>query len=343
MSLGPLMLDLVAEEVTAEEKEILQHPFVGSVILFTRNYHDIDQLKHLVKQINADRDEPILICVDHEGGRVQRFRSGFSRIPPAANFRSRWDNNDPEGLAHAQEIGWLMAAELRVLGIDFSFAPVLDLDFGVSEIIGDRAYHQTHQGVIALAGAYMKGMHDAGMAATGKHFPGHGYVALDSHTDLPIDDRPLEDIMRDDMQPFMALAKLHMEAVMPAHVIYEQVDKLPAGFSSIWLQQILRQDWQYDGVIFSDDLNMAATHHMGGFTERARLSLDAGCDMVLACNNPTGAIEILDNYKDLSVNSRSSIRLERMRGRPVKGLTCDTTNPRYSAAINIAKQYLPES
>lgn len=338
MGLGPLMLDVRAEELSAEEQEILRHPFVGAVILFSRNYFDVPQLKHLVQQINAKRDVPLLLAVDHEGGRVQRFRKGFSRIPPAASFRALWDARHPDGVKQAEQMGWLMAAELRVLGIDFSFAPVLDLDYGSSAVIGDRAYHSSAQGVIALAGAYMQGMHKAGMAATGKHFPGHGYVALDSHTDLPKDERPLVEIIQQDLQPFLDLAAMGMEAVMPAHVIYEQVDELPAGFSSIWLQDILRDQYGFDGVIFSDDLNMAATHHMGSFTERARLALDAGCDMILACNNPMGAIEILDNHTRLEANRRYQTRLERMRGKPVKGL-CDDTDAYYVAAKAVAESY----
>jgi len=339
MGLGPLMLDLVAEDVSPEEKELLQHPFVGAVILFTRNYHDRAQLQHLVEQINVNRETPLLIAVDHEGGRVQRFRTGFSRIPPAGSFRALWDQGERKALLHAKAMGWLMAAELRVIGIDFSFAPVLDLDYGVSDIIGDRAFHRQAKGVIQLAGAYMAGMHEAGMAATGKHFPGHGAVALDSHTDLPIDEREYDEIELDDLQPFTVLIEQGMEAIMPAHVIYQKVDPEPAGFSSFWLQRVLREMLKFDGVIFSDDLNMAATHHLGSFTDRAQLALSAGCDMVLACNNPAGAIELLDNHQSLIANSHYETRLESMRGQPVSAGLCSSDYAPYRQALDIASQY----
>lgn len=315
MSIGCVMLDLKGTELSAEERELLAHPNVGGLIYFTRNYQSVEQITALTKAVRAAAKQPLLIAVDHEGGRVQRFREQFTRLPPLAEFGQQYDDDPLTALQAARKAGWLMAAELRAVGIDFSFAPVLDLNYGVSEVIGDRAFHADADCVSKLAMAYIEGMHEAGMAATGKHFPGHGWVVADSHKAIPRDERSAEQIMQQDMQPFCELFKCGLDAVMPAHVIYEQVDERPAGFSKIWLQDILRQRLGFDGVIFSDDLSMEGATVAGGYAERADAALAAGCDMVLACNNRAGVIDVLERAR-LEVAPESTQRLERMRGQP---------------------------
>ena len=312
MAFGSLMLDLLGKEISNEERELLKHPNVGGLIFFTRNYESSSQIIELVKSIRAVKPD-ILIAVDHEGGRVQRFRNEFTRLPPVATLGKLYAGNAERALASAKQHAWLMAAELRAVGIDFSFAPVLDLDFGDSPVIGDRAFHRQPEAVIALAGAYIAGMREAGMAATGKHFPGHGYVNVDSHLDIPRDERELDAIMQADVLPFQALIQQGLDAVMPAHVIYEKVDSQPAGFSTFWLQTVLRQQLGFQGVICSDDLNMEGARVAGSYASRAEAALAAGCDMALICNNRAGAIEILDKA-NLNTSAESSQRLQRMRG-----------------------------
>lgn len=294
MPLGPIMLDLVGLEISAEEREMLKHPLVGGVILFTRNYESPDQLQRLVADIHAVRDPHLLVAVDHEGGRVQRFRHGFTELPPAGVFGKIY-KDDPKRARHlAETCGWLMAAELRAEGIDFSFAPVLDLDFGVSKVIGDRAFHRKPEVVGELASAYMTGMRRAGMVATGKHFPGHGAVVPDSHVDMPVDDRSFNDIFDEDVQPFARLIRGGLGGIMPAHVVYASVDEKPACFSPFWLKDVLRKRLGFQGVIFSDDLTMQGAHVMGDIVDRGRAALDAGCDMVLVCNHPDESVRLLD-------------------------------------------------
>lgn len=304
---GPVMLDLEGTTLLPEEREKLTHPNSGAVILFARNYQSPEQVTALIQEIRQFRPE-ILLAVDQEGGRVQRFQQGFTRLPPASFYQDH-----PE---LAKSAGWLMAAELLAVGVDFSFAPVLDVDCGVSEIIGDRAFSRDCQQAAKLAGLFMQGMHRAGMAATGKHFPGHGAVAADSHLTLPVDERDLETIIDKDLHPFKALIEQGLDAVMPAHVVYPAVDTMPAGFSRIWLQRILRQRLGFDGVIFSDDLSMEGASQAGGFTDRADAALTAGCDMVLVCNNPRVAEEVLDHLP-IKENPDRQRRLVRMRGRPL--------------------------
>ncbi len=304
---GPVMLDLEGVALLPEEREKLAHPNSGAVILFARNYHSPEQLMALVQEIRAVRPE-ILLAVDQEGGRVQRFQQGFSRLPPASFYQRH-----PE---LAEAAGWLMAAELLAMGVDFSFAPVLDVDSGVSEIIGDRSFSNDCHQVVMLASLFMQGMRRAGMAATGKHFPGHGAVAADSHLALPVDERDLESIRRKDLVPFAELIKQGLEAVMPAHIVYPAVDDSPAGFSAIWLQQILRRQLGFDGVIFSDDLSMEGASQVGGFTDRADAALAAGCDMVLVCNNPKAAGQVLEHLPIVE-NADRQRRLAKMRGQPV--------------------------
>lgn len=288
------MLDVEGLELTPEESEMLQHPSVGGVILFSRNYHDPQQLQALTQSIRRASRQPLLIAIDHEGGRVQRCRDHFSAIPAMADFESL-ASSKAEGEDWARQMGWLMAAEVLACGIDFSFAPVLDVN-GCSQVIGDRAFSQ-HPGEVArLAGPFIQGMQRAGMQATGKHFPGHGSVQADSHFEVPRDGRSLNDIRRQDIPPFVELMG-ELRGIMPAHVIYSEVDPLPAGFSHFWLQDILRREMKFDGVIFSDDLAMQGATVVGDMQNRAEQAFSAGCDMVLVCNDRAGAIQVLDRVE----------------------------------------------
>ncbi len=314
MSLGPVMLDLVGTSISASEREMLLHPQTGGVILFTRNFESYDQLKSLVDEIHSLRTPHLLVAVDHEGGRVQRFRDGFTHIPAAATYAHGYKRDKRKARELSHECGWLMAAECRAAGIDMSFAPVLDKGIGVSGVIGDRAFHASPEVIADLANAFMSGMSDAGMSATGKHFPGHGCVKEDSHISHPVDKRELNELMLDDMIAFERMIRFGLAAIMPAHVVYPAVDSKPAGYSSIWLQQILRKQLGFQGVIFSDDLSMEAAGVVGGFSERARAALHAGCDMVLVCNHTAEAELVLESLEGYS-NPASQMRLIRMHGR----------------------------
>ena len=276
MTLGPLMLDLEGVELSAEERERLCHPAVGGVILFARNVASTNQLQDLLASMREVRPE-LILAVDQEGGRVRRVKQGVTALPALGKLGQWWDESPVEAMGAAKNWGWLMASEMLALGFDISFAPVLDLNVGRSRVVGDRAFHGTPQAVVALGRAYIEGMHEAGMAATGKHFPGHGWVEADSHLVIPVDERPLESIKENDLQTFRQLAS-HLDAVMPAHVIYREVDALPAGFSPFWLQQVLRTELHFEGVIFSDDLTMEGASVAGGYDQRARAALEAGCD-----------------------------------------------------------------
>ena len=312
MSLGPVMLDVAGTELDAEDIRRLQHPLVGGVILFARNYQSPAQIKALTAAIHAVRQPPLLISVDHEGGRVQRFREGFTRLPAMRELGKTWDGNPKRARQLAEEAGWVLAAELRAHGVDFSFTPVLDIDYGHSQVIGDRAFHHNPQAIAELAHALMAGLKRGGMAAVGKHFPGHGHVAADSHVDIPVDERiPAQ--LEHDIEPFRRLVEDGLAAIMPAHVIYPKVDSRPAGFSKIWLQDILRTRLGFNGVIFSDDLAMEGAVVAGNVTQRAEAALQAGCDMVLVCNRPDLADELLHNL-NWSISAVSLARLARMHG-----------------------------
>ena len=307
------MLDLRGAELQADEREMLLHPLVGGVILFARNYQDPETLISLTSQIHDLRRPALLIAVDHEGGRVQRFHRGFTRLPPSRCFGDLYGQDAERALALVENNGWLLASELLSVGVDFSFTPVLDLDSGISSFLGDRVYHRSPEVVARLAQRLMKGMHNAGMRAVGKHFPGHGNVKGDSHHEVPLDERSYGDILMADLVPFERLINAGLAAIMPAHVIYSRVDDKPAGFSPLWLKQVLRGRLNFQGVIFSDDISMAGAGIAGGYVERAYRALDAGCDMVLVCNNQPAAMALLDELQ-VNADPASQLRLMRMHG-----------------------------
>jgi beta-N-acetylhexosaminidase len=308
------MVDVAGTELTSEDLEILGNPLVGSVILFTRNYRNPKQISALCGAIRELRSPPLLIAVDHEGGRVQRFREGFTRLPPVRLLGRRYDEDRRDALAKAHALGWLMAAELREIGVDFSFAPCVDLDYGLSEIIGDRAFHRDPEAVAALATAYMAGMREAGMAAVAKHFPGHGAVRADSHVALPVDRRPLADMERD-LSPYRVLIENQLPGVMAAHVEYSAVDARPASLSRRWITDILRGTLGFHGCVFADDLSMAGAAAFGDVVERARLALDAGCDVLPICNDRQAVRTALEHLDSQATTPAAQARLVRMRGR----------------------------
>lgn len=331
----PLILDVKSFELDPEEKEILQHPFVGGIILFSRNFHDVAQLDALVKSIRKQAPN-LLISVDHEGGRVQRFRDGFSQIPAMASL-SKVGQIGLDVKSTCQEMGWLMAAELLALNIDISFAPVLDLN-RISDVIGSRSFSSEPDEVVELSQYFIYGMKQAGMRTTGKHFPGHGSVKADSHVSAAIDERSSDEIFELDMSVFKQLIQNHqLDAIMPAHVIYPSIDDKPAGFSNIWLQDILRNKLQFNGTIFSDDLSMEAASVAGGYTDKAQAALEAGCDMILACNNIKGAIEIIDANQSLSQFIQSENYLS-SSNHPQISLAALQASARWKAATKIALQ-----
>lgn len=306
LPLGPLMIDIAGTELTDLDRERLCHPLVGGIILFSRNYADPEQLSALTAAIHALRTPALLIAVDHEGGRVQRFRDGFTRLPAMATLGKRWDENTEDALTAARQVGYVLAAELRARGVDYSFTPVLDLDYGPSRVIGDRAFHRQPAAVIALANALGEGLKLAGMGSCGKHFPGHGYVIPDSHVELPVDDRTLE-AMQEDILPYRQLA---LDGVMAAHVIYNCFDCNTAVFSNKWISY-LRDDIKYNGVVFTDDLSMAGAGVVGGMLSRVETAYNAGCDMLLVCNAPDVVGDVLENWKP---------EIDPLRGKRVEAL-----------------------
>ena len=313
MSIGPVMADVQGLELQPEERELLQHPAVGGVILFSRNYESVEQVQQLARDIHSVREPALLVAVDQEGGRVQRFRDGFFRLPPVGKLGEIFIHDKHRALQLSQEAGWLMASEILSVGVDLSFAPVLDLDLGISTVIGDRAFHREAEAVTELALAYQRGMHQAGMASVGKHFPGHGGVVADSHQSLPEDARSLADLEMQDLIPFERLIHNGLNGIMAAHVLYPQVDAQPAGFSPRWLSGILRESLGFQGAIFSDDLSMGGAEWAGDYPERAHLALRSGCDMVLVCNQPHYAIEVIESLVRHN-DPTAHLRLARMRG-----------------------------
>ena len=332
------MLGLEGATLSAEERELLRHPQVGGVILFARNYQSPEQVRALTDAIHALRQPRLLIAVDHEGGRVQRFREGFTRLPAVRRLGELFDQHPQRARQLARITGWLMAAELRAVGVDFSFAPVLDLDHGVSSIVGDRAFHGDPEVVADLAHAYRSGMQKAGMEAVGKHFPGHGGIAADSHLELPVDPRSYDQLAGADLLAFERMIHYGLAALMPAHVLYPQVDEQPAGFSARWLKDILRQRLEFQGAIFSDDLDMAGAGVAGSPVERARAALAAGCDMVLACNDRAAAVSILQGLHE-APDPVSQFRLIRLHGRGRSTLERLQRNPLWRQALRLVQDY----
>ena len=315
MALGPIMIDLSGVELLPEERERLQHPLVGGVILFSRNYESPDQLQALTRAVHRIREPQLLVAVDQEGGRVQRFKAPFTMLPPARRLGQLYEENPKRATRLAHTVGWLMASELRAVGVDLSFAPVLDLDRGVAEVIGDRAFHRDPQAVADLAHAYVKGMNEAGMAATGKHFPGHGGCRTDSHLDVAVDDRSYADIEIEDLVPFERMAHFGNAAIMAAHVVFPKIDNRPAGYSPLWINEILRVRLGFQGVVFSDDLSMAGAKGAGDMVERARAALDAGADMIPICNDVAGTDQVLA-WMGTHEDPASRLRLVRLHGKP---------------------------
>jgi beta-N-acetylhexosaminidase len=308
--IGSLMLDIAGLTLTAEDRVLLNEPQVGGLILFGRNVESPQQVRELTDSIRAVRSD-ILIAVDQEGGRVQRLREGFTRLPAMGMLGQLYDIDPDEALSAAATSGWLMASEVLAVGIDFSFAPVLDVN-GISHVIGDRGFHAQGHIVTQLSRAFMQGMHRAGMATTGKHFPGHGSVEADSHVAAPVDHRTLQEIREQDMTVFFEVAD-QLDALMPAHVIYPKVDPNPAGFSKHWLQDIVRGEMGFDGVLFSDDLSMQAACVVGDAGSRILAALDAGCDMGLVCNDRAAALDALNALSSMPMPNQT--RLAKMRGK----------------------------
>lgn len=313
LALGPVMLDPAGAALTEDDRRRLLQPAAGGVILFAHNFVDSAQLAALTAEIRALRTPQLLIGVDHEGGRVQRFRDGFTAIPPMRTLGVAWDRDRSAGREAAQAAGYVIAAELGAHGVDFPFAPVLDLDYGSSSVIGDRALHFDPNAVGALAAQLIRGLAQGGMQAVGKHFPGHGYAGLDSHVALPSDGRSVKEIVRKDLLPYKASIEAGLAGIMPAHVVYPKADREPAGYSKYWLQDVLRGKLGFDGLIFSDDLSMEGASTAGGIPERARAALAAGCDMVLLCQDPQGQEGLLEALASTSASVPE--RIEKMRHR----------------------------
>lgn len=307
------MLDVEGLSLTPADRDLLREPAVGGVVLFARNYASPSQLADLVGSIRAVRSPPLLVAVDHEGGRVQRFREGFTAIPPMRRIGRQYDSDPGSAVSLARTTGWVVASELRAMDIDLAFTPCVDIDWGVSKVIGDRSFHRRPAVVADLASAYCHGLRDGGMAAIAKHFPGHGAVVSDSHEHLPVDRRAFGELL-DDMQPYEKLVgNRQLAGVMLAHIVFAEMDEMPAGFSRYWIQNQLRSQLGYDGAVFTDDLSMKATKRYGTMPARAKLALDAGCDMVLVCNDRPAASAAVAALRDHS-NPLSLVRLARLHG-----------------------------
>jgi len=338
MSLGPLMLDVAAESLNGEDREILNHPLVGGVILFARNYESPKQVTELISEIHKLRKTPLLVAVDQEGGRVQRFKDGFTRLPAVADLGIIYNKDRKLACELAEQTGWVNAAELREVGADLSFAPVLDLDFSISSVIGDRAFHRSPEAVADLAHSYMRGMDQAGMAAVGKHFPGHGAIAADSHETISIDERSYNDIRNEDMLAFERMIHFGMPAIMIAHIIYSQCHDQPAGFSGYWLKDVLRGELDFKGAIISDDLSMKGAAGLGDIVDRAEATMQAGCDMFLVCNDRDAAVKVIDNMKP-EVDPASNSRLLRLQGRNTFESGSLRDSPQWHQAVKAVESY----
>ena len=338
MTLGPVMVDLKGIALEPDERELLGHPLVGSVILFSRNYETPDQLARLVAEIHAIRSPALLVAVDQEGGRVQRFQQGFTRLPSMRAVGRRYVGDRGEGLALARRLGWLMAAELRALGIDLSFAPCVDLDYGVSQAIGDRALHVNSAAVGELGVAYMLGMREAGMAATAKHFPGHGAVAADSHVSVPVDRRGWTDIAAD-LLPYRRMIANGLTSVMAAHVVFPEVDALPASLSPHWIREVLRGELGFQGAVFADDLSMGGAAAFGDIAARAELALAAGCDVLPVCNDRVAVLQLLGSMRR-TVDPVGGLRLARLHGRDGLESQALTSDSRWQEGVTAAQRCL---
>ena len=314
LPLGPVIVDVAGLALDDTDRRRLLHPLVGGIILFARNFESPAQVKALTAEIRALRTPALVICVDHEGGRVQRFRDGFTAIPPMRRLGQLWDKDRAAAVRAAESTGLAIGAELGAHGVDLSFTPVLDLDYGASSVIGDRSLHTSPEAVGALGAALVRGLHSTGMGAVGKHFPGHGYATADSHIAVPLDDRSLEEILAKDVAPYRPVIEAGLAGIMPAHVIYPSVDKDPAGFSAFWLKDVLRERLGFKGVIFSDDLSMEGASGAGGMKDRAQAAFTAGCDAVLVCNAPEAADELLATLPP--PKPASFVSLERIRFDP---------------------------
>jgi beta-N-acetylhexosaminidase len=333
--LGPVVCDVVGKELTDDDRRRLLHPLTGGVILFTRNYESPEQLQRLTSEIHALREPALVVSVDHEGGRVQRFRQGFTVLPPMRTLGAAWERNRQQARHLAHEVGFILAAELRAHGVDLSFTPVLDVDYGNSSVIGNRAFHSDPDTVAELAAALVQGLKEGGMGAVGKHFPGHGHVRADSHLELPVDDRSYADIELVDLVPFTRLIRAGLPAVMPAHIVFRHVDNTrPAGFSPVWLKRILREELRFDGLVFSDDLSMEGARTFGGINERVQAALGAGCDMVLVCNDPA-AVDTLYGSFTYAMPPVALMRLARLHGRSGAEMMAELRDDaRYVAALD---------
>ena len=338
MALGVVIADVDGLRLNDSDRIRLLHPQLGGVILFARHYESVAQLCALTAEIRALRGDDFIIAVDHEGGRVQRFRESFTAIPPMRALGSLWDKDEEAALRAAKDCGYVLASELRACGVNLSFTPVLDLDYGESGVIGDRAFHRDPQIVAALAAALQRGLSEGGLASCGKHFPGHGYIRADSHHEVPIDEREFAAIEADDMLPYKQLIPAGLSSVMPAHVIYPKVDAQPAGFSRKWIKDILRGSYRFDGVIFSDDLSMEGASVAGGYDARAAAALDAGCDMVLVCNDPVNADVVLDGLTKRGTAPLAAARIAHLRkAAPAASRAQLDALPRYQAACAVVR------
>ena len=338
MKLGPAMVDVAGLELTREDVERLRHPRVGGVILFARNFASPLQVLRLCQAIRAVRKPELVIAVDHEGGRVQRFDKGFTKIPPMASLGKLWERDRKQALEAARGCGFVIGSELQAHGVDLSFTPVLDVDHGGSSVIGNRAFHREPAAIAALAGALNQGLDESGMTNVGKHFPGHGHVRADSHHEVPVDERSLADIRAADLVPFARLAQT-LGGIMPAHVIYPEVDEHPAGFSRRWLQDILRRELGFQGVIFSDDLTMEGAKTAGDVADRGFAALEAGCDMVLLGNEPKSADVLLEGLERRKVASDLARKLERLRGRAISAASLAASARYLEAAQRVAAAF----
>jgi beta-N-acetylhexosaminidase len=331
------MVDVAGLELTPDDIESLQHPQVGGVILFARNFAAPLQLIQLTHSIRELRKPEVVIAVDHEGGRVQRFKHGFTIVPAMAQLGKLFDRDPAQALAAARGCGFVIGSELQAHGVDFTFAPVLDVDYGESSVIGDRALHKDPHTIAVLAEALQAGLFAAGMTSVGKHFPGHGYVRADSHLEIPVDDRTLAEITATDLIPFQRLARSGMGGMMPAHVVYPKVDSKPAGFSSTWLQKILREKLGFEGLIFSDDLSMEGASTAGGVMARANAALNAGCDMVLLCNDPRAQDAMLEGLERRPIAPTLARRLDKMRGKGISSVALKANAAYLAATENLAR------